>query len=132
MHTALEKIRPGIPSGFTITRIAINPTGKFTASTHVEPDHSVTCVPTDYIDFETDGELEFTLAHETGHAVDKVCYGHDHSTEQEMCERRADDIAFGILQKAGINPDVAVSLFKKKHQPWRIKNFEKWEKSQHA
>jgi hypothetical protein len=134
MHNALEKIRPGIPSGYTITRIAINPTGKFTAWTHVDPEHSVTCFPTDYIDFETDGELEFTLGHETGHAVDKSCYGHDHnnSTEQEECELRADDIAFGILQRAGINPDVAVSLFKKKHQPRRIKNFDKWKKSHHA
>jgi hypothetical protein len=132
MHNALVKIRPGIPSGHTITYITINPTGKFTAWTRVQPDHSVTCIPTDYIDFESDSELEFTLSHETGHSVDEFCYGHDRSTEQQMCEFRADDIAFGILRKAGINPDVAVSLFKKKHQPRRIKNFEKWKKSQRA
>ena len=132
MHSALESIRPGIPAGHKITYITINPTGKVTAWTRVQPDHSVTCFPTDYIDFESDGELEFTLAHETGHAVDEFCYGHDHSTEQEMCELRADDIAFGILQKAGINPVGAVSLFNKKHQPRRIKNFENWKKSHHG
>jgi|HubBroStandDraft_4_1064222.scaffolds.fasta_scaffold1272987_2 hypothetical protein len=77
-------------------------------------------------------ESNYTIAATPSHGpehVDKVGYGHDHSTEQEMCERRADDIAFGILQKAGINPYIAVSLFKKRHQPGRIKNFDNWKKS---
>jgi len=132
MHNALEKIRPGIPSGYRITYITINPAKttafQFTAWTHVQPDHSVTCIPTDYINWESDGELEFTLAHETGHAVDKACYGHDRQTQQQMCEDRADRIGFGILARAGLNPEIAVSLFQKKHQPNRIKNFREWQK----
>ena len=132
MQAALEKIRPGIPSGYKVLYIAVDDPTAITASTHVNAlgqRQSVTCMPIGYIDFESkEGEIEFTLAHETGHAVDEPCYGHNHQSQQLTCERRADDIAFAILQKAGIDPKVAVSLFKKKHEPDRIKNFEAWKK----
>lgn len=130
MHDALEKIRPGIPKGYKIHYVAVDSPTAITAFTHrnISPRESVVCMPIGYIDFEkSEGEIEFTLAHETGHAVDEACY-QNYATHKNECERRADDIGFAILQKAGINPDVAIALFKKKHQPDRIANFKLWKK----
>ncbi len=98
---------------------------------------SLICMPVAMIRFmgESEGEMAFIFAHETGHAVDSTCKsnegraeitpptlsgaidkllggsGRNLLAEQRTCEERADAIGFAMFTAAGYNPFDAAGAF---------------------
>lgn len=103
----------------------------------LNPSESLICIPIGIIRFmgESEGEMAFVFAHETGHALDRACKssegraqitppslggalnkilggtGRDLLAEQRTCESRADTIGFAEFVAAGYNPYDAAGSF---------------------
>jgi Zn-dependent protease with chaperone function len=104
---------------------------------NLNPRTSLICVPTAMVRFigDSEGEIAFILAHETGHALDGACKsstgraavalptlsgevarllggsGRNLLAEQRTCESRADTIGFAMFTAAGYNPFDAAGAF---------------------
>jgi Zn-dependent protease with chaperone function len=104
---------------------------------NLNPRESLICIPVAMIRFigESEGEMAFIFAHETGHALDSTCKssegraeiapptlsgalskllggsGRNPLAEQKTCEARADTIGFVIFTAAGYNPYDAAGAF---------------------
>jgi predicted Zn-dependent protease len=104
---------------------------------NLNPRLALICVPTAFVRFmgDSEGELAFIYAHETGHALDDTCKsdtgraqiasqtlsgelssllggsGRSALAEQRACESRADEIGFRVFTTAGYNPFDAAGGF---------------------
>jgi predicted Zn-dependent protease len=104
---------------------------------YLNPRFTLICVPTAFVRFmgDSEGEMAFIYAHETGHALDDTCKsdtgraqiasqtlsgelssllggsGRSALAEQRVCETRADEIGFRVFTAAGYNPFDAAGGF---------------------
>jgi predicted Zn-dependent protease len=104
---------------------------------NLNPHESLICIPVAMVRFmgESEGEVAFIFAHETGHALDITCKsnegraeiapptlsgaissllggsGRNLLAEQRTCETRADAIGFALFTTAGYNPFDAAGAF---------------------
>lgn len=104
---------------------------------NLNPHTSLICIPTAMVRFmgDSEGEMAFILAHETGHALDGACKssagratitpptlsgeidrllggsGRNLLAEQRTCESRADTIGFAMFTAAGYSPFDAAGAF---------------------
>jgi predicted Zn-dependent protease len=104
---------------------------------NLNPRLALICVPTAFVRLmgDSEGEMAFMYAHETGHALDNACKsdsgraqiasqtlsgelssllggsGRSALAEQRACESRADEIGFRIFTAAGYNPFDAAGGF---------------------
>lgn len=103
----------------------------------IDSSESLICIPVGMVQFmgDSEGEMAFIVAHETGHALDSTCKtqrgraavtppsligiidkllggsGQDVFAEQRTCESRADAIGYALLVGAGYSPYDAAGAF---------------------